>query len=246
VAYLWQVALHSWITGVILYVWMNRMRLPSGRSRRWLLVLLLVMPLITAAIPYRGAREFGEQIAWLNGARVLAIPLFGRFVVGDLVLGLFGFFTALTLWHVLGPSGTGRPRLHVAQGALPQLAAEEQTIVDALGRAQAQWRPSAYAMLAVRLLQSHNPMAMWAFREYRVEVHAACDAIAVEGHDPRILVRILLKMYQTVRRHDGSTRNLLRRRVDVLLAGGPDDAAVPTITIVAIAIFLLLVLPWIV
>ena len=50
----------------------------------------------------------------------------------------------------------------------------------------------------------------------------------------------------TIRRHDGSTRNLLRRRVDVLLAGGPNDAAVPIVTVVAIGVFLLLVLPWIV
>ena len=53
-------------------------------------------------------------------------------------------------------------------------------------------------------------------------------------------------MFQAVGRHDGSTRNLLRRRVDVLLAGGPNDAAVPTITVVAMVTFLLLVLPWIV
>ena len=245
-AYLWQVALHSWVTGVILYIWMNRMRLPSGRSRRWLLVLLLVMPLVTAAAPYRAAREFGEQVAWLNSARLLAIPLFGRFIVGDLVLGVFALFAALTLWQVLGPAGTGRPKLSVPQFTPPHVSDEEPAIIDALARAQAQRRPSAYAMLVLRLLQAHNPMAMWAFREYRIEVHAACDAVAVAGHDPRILARILLKMFQTVRRHDGSTRNLLRRRVDVLLAGGPNDAAVPTITIAAIAIFLLLVLPWIV
>jgi hypothetical protein len=246
VAYLWQVALHSWIAGFIFYVWMNRLRLPSGRPRRRLFMLLLTLPLVTAAIPGRGAIEFGERIAWLNSARLLAIPLFGQIQLGDAVLVLFALVTALTLWQVLIPGGSGLPRLTVPKPAEVELLPEEVEIVDALDRAQARQRLPAYVMFVIRLLQCYNPIAMWAFREYRVEVHAACDAVAVAGHDPRTLARVLLRLYQTVHGRDGSSRNLLRRRVDVLLAGGPHDAALPTATIVVVAVFLILVLPWIV
>lgn len=210
-----------------------------------MLALLLVIPLITAAIPGRSAPQFAEMVAWASSPRAFAIPLFGRLQLNDLGLAILALFTVLTAWQVL-VLGSGRPRLSVAQGPLPQLSTEEQAIVETLGHAQARRRPLTFALFAVRLAQFYNPVAMWAFREYRLEVHAECDAEATAGHDPHILARFLLKTYASIPRHDGSTRNLLRRRVDVLLAGGPHNDAIPIVTVVAIGVVFLVVLPWIV
>jgi hypothetical protein len=71
ISYLWQVALHSSTMGLILYVWVHRVPLPSGQTRRQLLALLLVLPMVTAAVPWRATVEFGERVAWLNSARLL-------------------------------------------------------------------------------------------------------------------------------------------------------------------------------
>ena len=54
-AFLWQVLLHSAVAGVVLYAWAQRMRVPSGRAKRRLLVVLLILPLLTAAVPGRGS-----------------------------------------------------------------------------------------------------------------------------------------------------------------------------------------------
>ncbi len=77
-SYLWQVAVHSAVMGFVFYAWARHVRLPSGRTKRTLLAILLVLPLLTAAVPGRAGVEFAEHIAWLNSARVLAIPLAGR------------------------------------------------------------------------------------------------------------------------------------------------------------------------
>ena len=75
ISYLWQVALHSGTMGLILYIWVHRVGLRSGRTRQHLLGLLLGLPMVTAAVPWRSSVEFGERVAWLNSARLLAIPL---------------------------------------------------------------------------------------------------------------------------------------------------------------------------
>jgi hypothetical protein len=61
-----------------------------------------------------------------------------------------------------------------------------------------------------------------------------------------MLARILLKIYETTDRRDIAARGSLRKRVDVLVGGGPSDAALPPLTLLAACTAMALVLPWIV
>ncbi|UCF66971.1 MAG: hypothetical protein JSV80_14470, partial [Acidobacteriota bacterium] len=54
-AVLWQVFLHSLVTAGIFYFWLRRIGLPSGRTRRWLLGSILILPMLTASLPGRDA-----------------------------------------------------------------------------------------------------------------------------------------------------------------------------------------------
>lgn len=306
ISYLWQVALHSGTMGLILYIWVHRVGLPSGRTRQRLLGLLLVLPMVTAAVPWRSTVEFGERVAWLNSARVLAVPLpfgDGDIRVSHLVV-LGGMLTILlTVWQELVPSNgsltfrlpyrperlprrperraddliaavrsrvgwehcdvrvtdeasievattgrPGRPRLIVSRGALEALSAEELDVV--LTHEHAHWQQGrwwrTHLLFVIRLVQSYNPVALWAFREYCIEDELACDAAAVHGRDPRVLARVLLRVYQTTDGRDLAARSALRKRVDVILAGGPADATPPPFVLPAVSIVMLLVLPWLV
>ncbi|MDP2053194.1 MAG: M56 family metallopeptidase [Acidobacteriota bacterium] len=294
ISYLWQVALHSGTMGLILYVWVHRVGLPAGPTRQRLLALLLVLPMVTAAIPWRTSVEFGERVAWLNSARLLAIPLpvgLEGVHLGHVLAAGGALMVLLTIWQEILPalgrrapsdgpapealvasararpgweqcevlvtgesamavatSGRpGRPRLIVSRGALEILNREELAAV--LTHEHAHWQAGrwwqTHAMFAVRLLQSHNPVAMWAFREYCIEMEIGCDAAAVAGRDPRLLARVLLRVYQDTDRRDLAARAALRKRVDVLLAGGP-DATLPSLTLPAISAVMLVVLPWLV
>lgn len=292
IAYLWQVALHSATMGLILYLWVDRVQLPSGRMRQRLLGLVLVLPMVTAAIPWRGTVEFGERIAWLNSARLLAVPLPWGYRLAHVAVLIGVLFILVTIWQellpVLKPAGrsdaqvpdsliaavrsragwercevlvtpatavqlaTGgrpsRPRLFVSRGALESLTAEELDAV--LAHEHAHWLVGrwwwTHALFGVRLLQSYNPVAMWAFREYCIEMEIGCDATASKGRDPRVLARVLLRIYQATDQRDVAARSALRKRVDILLAGGPNDAALPPLTIPAVGAVMLVVLPWLV
>lgn len=291
-AYLWQVALHSWVMGLIFYVWVHRLNLPSGRARRRLLALVLVLPMATAAMPGRAGVEFGERIAWMNSARVLAIPLPWGFQLSHLVLLVALMMALVTLWQEVWPSlrrpyrngspapesllhlvralpglercgvvvlpvdsimlatggWPGQPRVLVSRGAVVSLTADELDVV--LRHEHAHWQAGrwlrSHALFAVRLLQCYNPVALWAFREYCSELEVGCDAAAVRGRDPRVLGRVLLRLYEATDRRDVATRGALRKRVDVLLAGGPQDEALPRFTVALVAAVMLVVLPWIV
>jgi Zn-dependent protease with chaperone function len=142
----------------------------------------------------------------------------------------------------------GRPRLIISRGALESLTVEELDVVIAHEHAHWQVRRWwwAHALFAVRVLQSYNPVALWAFREYCIEMEIGCDAAAVGARDPHLLARVLLRVYHTTDRRDLASRGALRKRVDVLLAGGPNDAALPPLTIPAVSVVMLLVLPWLV
>ena len=290
--YLWQVALHSAVMGSILYAWTRQVRLPSGRTKRHLLALLLVLPMVTAAIPGRGRVEFAEGTAILNSARILAVPLPGSLHLVDAFVLLAILAVAFTMWQELLPAlrrpkadGTdvpgfleamvhgrpgwaqcvvrvsplasvlvvtsgrpGRPQLIVSRGALDSLTAPEWEAVVA--HEHAHWCDGrwwhTHALFAVRLVQCYNPVALWAFREYCNEVEIACDAVAARGRDPHLLGRVLLKFYHSTDRRDVAARGALRKRVDVLLAGGPQDHALPPLTILAASTVLLGLLPWIV
>ena len=291
-SFLWQVALHSSIMGLIFFVWAHRVRLPSGRTKRRLLAILLVLPMLTAAIPGRSSVEFGERVAWLNSARILAVPLPAGFHLSHVVLLVGLMMVALTLWQELLPSfrqphasasdvpeslltlvrtrpgwercavlvsplesimlATGgvpcRPRLIVSRGAIESLSESELETVVA--HEHAHWEGGrwvrSHALFAVRLLQCYNPVALWVFREYCIEVEIGCDAVAVSGRDPHLLVRILLRIYHSTDRRDVAARGAMRKRVDVLLGGGPQDAALPLFTILAASAVMLVVLPWVV
>jgi hypothetical protein len=75
VAWGWQVILHSTVATAALALWSRRLGMPSGRPRRLLLVTVLALPLLTAALPGRASEAFRDQVAWLDSARILALPL---------------------------------------------------------------------------------------------------------------------------------------------------------------------------
>ena len=288
--WLWEVALHSLIMGAIFYAWAHRVRLPSGRTKRRLLVVLLILPIVTASVPGRAAIEFRERLAWLNSGRILALPLGAGLHVYHLALLVGALVLGFTVWQevlpalrrpatsadgipddlvtiaraqpgwsrcdvALNPSDEvmvatrnrpGRPRLIVSRGAIARLTAAE--IAAVVAHEHAHWRSGrwAQAVFFLRLLQCGSPVAMWCFREYCLEVEVACDAEAVSGRDPALLIRPLLRIYESTDRRDVAARGALRKRVDVMLAGGPQDDALPTATIVAAAVVMLMVLPWVV
>ena len=290
--YLWQAALHSWIVGAIFYAWASHIRLPSGRSKRRLLAVLLVLPLLTAAVPGRSGAGFRDRVAWLDSARLLALPLPAGLRLYNVVLVVAALTVALTVWQeilpalrrprtaatgipdglarmargmpgwsrcaisltpteaiLLATSGwPGHPRLIVSRGALAHLG--EKELLAVLRHEHAHWRGgrwiSSHALFVVRLLQCCNPVALWAFREYCLEVEIDCDAEAVAGTDPRLLTRTLLTIYESTDRRDVAARSSLRKRVDVLLDDRRGDDALPVGTIAAATLLLLLVLPWVV
>jgi hypothetical protein len=292
-AFLWQVILHSAVAGFILYAWAQRMGLPSGRAKRRLLVVLLILPLLTAAVPGRDRPEFRDRRAWLDSERVLAIPLAAGVRVWHVALLVAGMMVALTAWQEVLPvlrrrratlteppdrlrqlvrelpgwdhcrveqspaeailvatgGRPGHPRLIVSRGALARLTEDELAVV--LRHENAHWQAGrwlrAHALFVVRLLQCHNPVALWVFREYCVELEIECDAAAASGQDAKVLARALLAVYETTARGDVGARGALRRRVDVLLGEAPlRDDALPAPAITVATIVLLLVLPWLV
>jgi hypothetical protein len=289
-AYLWQVTLHSWVMGLILYVWVRRNRVPSGRSKRRLLILLLTLPFATAAVPGRATPDFGARVAWFDSARVLAIPLGHRWHLADVFLLLFGLTVLVTIWQHVAP-WQGRPRtvadpppesliamarsfrgwstcrvrmspsdavlvasrgwparaqLIVSRGALAALTPPELELATAHEHARSTDWTEIHVVFVAHVLQCYNPISLLAFRKYCLEVEIGCDARATAGRDPNALARVLLKAYQSTDRGDFMSRGTLRRRVDILFAGGADDHALPIATLAGAAVVLLLVLPWIV
>jgi Zn-dependent protease with chaperone function len=293
-AYFWQVALHSTILGLVFYIWARHVRLPSGRTKRRLLAIVLVLPLFTAAMPGRRGLEFRDRVAWFDSGRLLATPLAGGIRLYHVVLIIGVMMVAVTVWQELMPvlrrpqatagrvpdwlaqlaralpgwdrcevlisprcdvllatSGwPRRPRVIVSAGALNRLDAAQLSAVVA--HEHAHWRHGRwlrlYALFAARLIQIANPVSLWAFREYCVEVEVECDAEASAGRDPKLLAGTLFTLYELTDRSDVAARSTLRKRIDILLASGRgvDDHALPAATIVAAAVAMMLVLPWIV
>ena len=290
-AFLWQVLLHSIVVGVVFYAWARQLRLPSGRAKRRLLGLVLVLPLVTAAVPGRSGPEFRARVAWLDSTRLLVIPLPAGLRLYHAVLGVAGLMVAVTVWQEIMPA-LRRPRpagapvpdgleaaaralpgwercqvvttasaaialatagwpwnpvVLVARGALVWLT--ETELAAALRHEHAHWQArrwlATYALFLLRLVQCYNPVALWSFREYCLEIEIECDAAAVAGQDPRILAGALLKVYESTSRRDVGSRSALRKRVDVLLGrSAHDDHALPVASLVAASLILLGVLPW--
>lgn len=278
--------------GIVFYAWVHRVDVPSGRTKRLLLKLLLVLPLVTAAIPGRSDLAFAERVAWFNSARLADVPLGAGVYLYHVVWLLAGLLIVLVLWQEVLPSfrhprsaqadlpvwllpqvrerpgwarctvavspipsimlatggWPGRPRLIVSRGALASLSAADLSLAIAHEHAHwidGRWWKSHLLFLA-RLIQCYHPTALWVFREYCVEEEIACDAVSVAGRDPAPLVRLLLRIYQETDPHDVAARSALRKRVDVLMNGGPQDNALPAAMIAVAAGLMLLVLPWIV
>lgn len=289
--YFWQVAVHATVMGFIFYAWARHVRLPSGRARRRLLALLLALPLVTAAVPGRSDPDFAEGVAWLNSARLLAIPLRDGFTLAQAAIAAGLFMAAVTIWQELAlavrrPRGStalpadpivrlvrersgwtgcdvaispapsvlvatrgwpSRPRLVISRGAIDALSEDELALVIAHERAHVQtgrwWR--LHGLFLARLVQCYHPVALWVFREYCLEVEIECDAAAAGG-DGKPLARVLLRLYEQTDRRDTAARAVLRKRIDVLLAGGPHDASLPAPAVAAAAVLMGVLLPWIV
>lgn len=73
----WGVTLHSVLAAAVLFLWARRLRLAPGRTRRALLGLILLLPLLTATVPGRYGFDFRESWAWFDSARLLAVPVLG-------------------------------------------------------------------------------------------------------------------------------------------------------------------------
>ncbi len=292
--YLWQVALHSAVAGTILFTWSRHLELPSGRARRLLLAAVLVLPLVTAAVPGRRSTTFEERVAWFDSERVLALPLFHGLRVSHLVAGIGAATVLIALAQELLPSlqrvrrsgealpadlgrrvrslpgwervtiqaVTGRP-FYVATPGVPGrrpvlqishdvlAALDEDELAAVLRHENAHWQRRRWLPLnllfLVRLVQLYNPVALWVFRAYLLELEIACDADAVAGADRRPLARALLAFYDRTDPHDLAARGTLRRRVDILLGRHPhDDKALPVPAVAAAVAILLVTLPWIV
>jgi beta-lactamase regulating signal transducer with metallopeptidase domain len=158
------------------------------------------------------------------------------------ILGEDGIFLATDGW----PS---RPRLLISRGALQQLGEHELEAVFL--HEHAHWRGVRWhvtlLLFLLRLVQLHNPVALWAFREYSMETEIDCDAAAVSGRNSKHLARALLKVYESTDVRDISVRSRLRKRVDILLGRTKrvdDDLPLGSVLLAALA--LLLLLPWIV
>jgi Zn-dependent protease with chaperone function len=120
-SYAWRVALHSTVAGFVCYAWARHERLRPGRTKRWLLAMLIVLPLATAAVPGRDQPAFRDQVAWFDSTRVLALPLAGEVGVVHLVLLLALVTTAVVLVQEIVPAL--RHRRHDAGEAPPEVVA---------------------------------------------------------------------------------------------------------------------------
>jgi Zn-dependent protease with chaperone function len=278
--------------GSVFYAWVHHVGVPSGRSKRQLLIMVLVLPMVTAAIPGRDGVAFAERLAWFNSARLGAVPLAAGLHLYHAGWLIAVVLTLLTIWQEVIPSfrtprattagvpewlsslargrpgwetctialtadqtimlathgRPGRPWLVVSQGALSSLSPFDLGLATAHEHAhwvEGRWWKS-HLLFAARLLQCYHPTALWVFREYCSEEEIACDAVAVAGTEPAPLVRLLMRVYQETNPRDVSARSALRKRVEVLMAGGPQDSVLPPGTAALAAGVMLLVLPWIV
>lgn len=288
----WQVVLHASVLGAVFFVWARWLDLPSGDAKRRLLVVLLVVPLVTAAVPGRSDLAFRGVWAWFDSGRVLSIPLVAGLRLSHVALvvlivsvvvtaaqevlpvlrrarpasmappdWLVGRARELKGWSrcevqltpasgiVVATGGRpGRPRLVVSDGALSRLDPADLDLV--VRHEHAHWRGSrwltSHALFVVRLAQAFNPVALWAFREYCLEMELVCDRDALGGGDPKRLARVLLTVYEGTDRRDMAARSALRKRVEELLAPPPGADPLPLPAIGLATAVLLTVLPWLV
>ncbi len=292
-SYLWQVSLHSFVAALVAITWLRHLALPSGRARRQILTLLLVVPLLTAAVPGRGSVEFRESFAFFESERFLVLPLVADLRVFHAVVAL-GLVTAFlfVVQEVLPALPMPRPGiapiapserllrisgkvrcgadcrlgvlrgegiavatggwpgarwLEVSSGALERLGDAELEAV--LRHENAHWRPGrwwvTHALFVVRAVQLFNPLALWIFREYSIEVELECDREAAAAVGVAPMARALLAVYRTTRRRDTAARATLQRRVDVLLGRRAFEGdGLGEASVAVMAVLFLGALPW--
>ncbi len=107
-SYCWQVTLHSLVAAAVVFTWASHLGLPSGRTRRRLLGVLLALPLATALVPGRGD-AFRGRLAWLDSGRLLELPIRGELRALHLVGLLFAVTIAVTAWQELSSVLRKRP-----------------------------------------------------------------------------------------------------------------------------------------
>lgn len=125
VAVPWQVTLHSVLAAAVLLSWARRRGLPPGRPRRVLLGLVLVLPLVTAAVPGRYGFGFREGWAWFDSLRLLAVPVplpgVGPLHLYHGVLGVAVATLGVSIYQELVPLVRRRFRREAATVAPPAL-----------------------------------------------------------------------------------------------------------------------------
>lgn len=191
-------------------------------------------------------RRSGDPIPLWLGWEARSLPGWERCTV-QLVVGR-------PLLVATGGLPGARPHLHLSPDVLTRLSRDELAAV--LRHENAHHTPrrwwALHLLFAARLLQLANPVALWVFRRYTLELELACDRDAVAGRgsaptSSRALVRALLTVYEGTDRRDVAGREALRRRVDALLGRVRfEDRALPPESLAAAVVVLLLALPWIV
>lgn len=101
--WLWQVALHTFLMGLVFFAWTRVQALAPGRSRRWLLSMILVFPLATATVAFL-RRLAAPDTAWFDSARLLNFPLIAEFRVLHVVVAVALITTITTLLQEVIPA----------------------------------------------------------------------------------------------------------------------------------------------
>lgn len=102
VTWLWLVAIHSFLMGLAFYAWTRVEALAPGRSRRFLLAMILLLPPATATLALI-RRSVAPGTAWFESGRVLNLTLFDDVRFVHLVI-LAGAVTVLvTLFQEVVP-----------------------------------------------------------------------------------------------------------------------------------------------
>jgi Zn-dependent protease with chaperone function len=189
-------------------------------------------------------RRSGEALPLWLGREVRSLPGWGRCTVEPV--------TGRPLLVATGGGPGVAPHLLLSTDVLERLSREELAAVlrhENAHHAPRRWW-ALHLLFAARLLQLANPVALWAFRFYTVDLEIACDREAAAGGEApssgKPLARALLELYQGTDRRDVAGREALRRRVDALLGRSPvADRALPPESLAAAVLVLLLALPWI-
>ncbi|MDX1584839.1 MAG: M56 family metallopeptidase, partial [Thermoanaerobaculia bacterium] len=142
-----------------------------------------------------------------------------------------------------------RPKLYLSENLAESLDRNEVEAV--LRHEYAHLRPSrwwtVHVLFVARILQAHNPVALWVSREYSVETEIECDREAVRD-EPRDLARVLFAIHQEIGGNDPVRRRVLERRIDVLLGRSPEAhrvARLPSLALSLSGIVMATLLPWV-